>query len=558
MTTSRIGRCILLLFLVAAPGSLEAQLCNGELCPGRIFNPPNLQWDQQGLYVPSRDQYLIATTTWSFPIGDLVGQFLNVDGTAAGGQFTLLAGGPGGITYAAMAYNPDRDEILLITRDAQPTTIRGIFLGSDGQPNSAPFHIGSGEAPQVAYSPHSQRYLVTFSGVVNGTYRANYVVVTGDSTQPAPVLGGGLIDILGSLSDAVAYSTVSQKFLVVYTKDGPPPLRANIRGRFFGADGTPGPIFAIDNSVESQQLPRLAYSSSTDRFLVVYEDWATTNAHTTGTILDANGNLLRRFSVAATPAWDTPGPVGYNSATKNFIATWRSATDVSLDHRVQALSAVDGSPAAASLTFTPFDSALLSIATRPHPGDPQALILWRNLHGEDGVHAGIYHLPPVTTTVLAVESPPNNSGRLQPFTITGWAADPGAPAGTGVDVVHVWAYPAGGGQLFLGAATYGGSRPDVAAALGNARFTNSGFTLNVNGIPNGRYLVRVFARSTLTGTFDASHDINLTVGPDPRMNVEVPAASAMVAAPFDIRGWAVDLASNSGTGVDKVDVWAYP
>ena len=62
MLTSRSGRNILLLFaLTAAASYAEAQTCGGELCPGRIWNPPDFQFDQQALYVPTRDEYFIAT-----------------------------------------------------------------------------------------------------------------------------------------------------------------------------------------------------------------------------------------------------------------------------------------------------------------------------------------------------------------------------------------------------------------------------------------------------------------------------------------------------------------
>jgi hypothetical protein len=55
--------------------------------------------------------------------------------------------------------------------------------------------------------------------------------------------------------------------------------------------------------------------------------------------------------------------------------------------------------------------------------------------------------------------------------------------------------------VFLGAATYGVSRPDVAAAFGS-RFLNSGYTLNVTtNLAPGTYTLVVFARSTVTGTF---------------------------------------------------------
>ena len=89
----------------------------------------------------------------------------------------------------------------------------------------------------------------------------------------------------------------------------------------------------------------------------------------------------------------------------------------------------------------------------------------------------------------------------QPFTIAGWAIDADADAGTGVDTLHVWAYPLDGGQpIFLGATAYGGERPDVGAIFGD-RFTPSGYGLTVDGLMPRGYDLAVFAWSTVQGTF---------------------------------------------------------
>jgi hypothetical protein len=98
--------------------------------------------------------------------------------------------------------------------------------------------------------------------------------------------------------------------------------------------------------------------------------------------------------------------------------------------------------------------------------------------------------------------------------IGGWALERGAATGTGVDAVHVWAYPIpGSGQspVFVGAAQYGGARPDVGAAFGS-QFTNAGFTLVVPALSPGNYLLVAFPHSTLTNGFEAPATVRVTVG----------------------------------------------
>ena len=100
----------------------------------------------------------------------------------------------------------------------------------------------------------------------------------------------------------------------------------------------------------------------------------------------------------------------------------------------------------------------------------------------------------------------------QPFTIAGWAADFSTDeVGTGVTGLHVWAYPlTGGAPIFVGAASYGGTRPDVSDVHGE-QFRNSGFGLTVYGLPPGNYDLAVFAWSTALGNFAPAKVVRVTV-----------------------------------------------
>jgi hypothetical protein len=112
------------------------------------------------------------------------------------------------------------------------------------------------------------------------------------------------------------------------------------------------------------------------------------------------------------------------------------------------------------------------------------------------------------------------SGRVGPQTvidyadgglIAGWAADLDADLDSGVDTVHVWAYPVRGGDpIFLGAAAYGGKRPDVAAVYGE-RFEKSGYGIFVRGLEPGDYDLAVFAYSTVKGGFVPARTARVTV-----------------------------------------------
>jgi hypothetical protein len=164
----------------------------------------------------------------------------------------------------------------------------------------------------------------------------------------------------------------------------------------------------------------------------------------------------------------------------------------------------------------------------------------------------------IVTLQMSVDTPANGAVGSQPLLVAGWAVTGGATAGTGVDAVHVYAQPAGGGApIFLGAASYGAPRPDIAAAFG-PQFTNSGFALIVTGLAPGVYQLQVFARSTVTGGFDDVRLVSITVPSGARMALDAPAPGTSTAGPLVVGGWALDLAATSGTGVDAVHVYAFP
>jgi hypothetical protein len=137
--------------------------------------------------------------------------------------------------------------------------------------------------------------------------------------------------------------------------------------------------------------------------------------------------------------------------------------------------------------------------TRDHPVLQQA-------HREIG---SVMNISPA----MSIDVPSPGATVTQPFALAGWAIDRAAApgSGTGVNTLHVWAYPAGGAPpVFAGVASYGDYRPDVGAAYG-AQFTYSGFAVSVSGLALGQYTFAVFPYSTVGSNFTAPKLIVLNV-----------------------------------------------
>jgi len=113
--------------------------------------------------------------------------------------------------------------------------------------------------------------------------------------------------------------------------------------------------------------------------------------------------------------------------------------------------------------------------------------------------------------VMMIDTPAEGVNETGPFLVAGWAIDRDAGSGSGVDAVHVWAYPAAGGApIFLGSATLGGQRTDVANAFG-ARFSNAGYNLMAPAVPAGTYDIVVYPHSAVSGAFTGAKLVRVTV-----------------------------------------------
>jgi hypothetical protein len=173
-------------------------------------------------------------------------------------------------------------------------------------------------------------------------------------------------------------------------------------------------------------------------------------------------------------------------------------------------------------------------------------------------------VPGASAPRMAVDSPAPNSSVHPGFIVAGWAADLGSTSGSGIDTVHVWAAPnpgSGAPAVFVGAASVGLNRPDVAAAFGTSLVSASGFGLVTRDLAPGPYDLTIFAHSTVSGTFNNAQVVRVNIvprGSRPFMVVDMPAMNSNVTGLFQIGGWAIDLAAGSGSGVDAVHVWAYP
>jgi N-acetylneuraminic acid mutarotase len=123
------------------------------------------------------------------------------------------------------------------------------------------------------------------------------------------------------------------------------------------------------------------------------------------------------------------------------------------------------------------------------------------------------HFTVSATALMSIDTPGAEATITTPtFDVAGWSIDrtveSTAQSGSGVDALHVYAYPnPGSGQapIFLGIATLGIERGDLAALYGE-RYRFSGYVLNVDrtaaGLTPGVYNIAVHAHSSAVNAFN--------------------------------------------------------
>jgi hypothetical protein len=237
-----------------------------------------------------------------------------------------------------------------------------------------------------------------------------------------------------------------------------------------------------------------------------------------GTLPSDTSRLLVRVGGAATAPVQTvaPGANGAFALTLDELepvsVTLDDAASGTYTAYLRGVDGLDPLPLGAQ-----FDATARQFTWHPGPGfvGQYDLVFVRSAAGHPVAQVD------VTITLLAtgarraphvvIDTPQPAATLPRAFLVAGWAFDGRATDGTGIDEVEVWAYADDGSNpIYLGQATMGGSRLDVAAVYG-ARAGSSGYQFAVRALAPGGYTLAVFGHSTVTGTFLPAATVHVAV-----------------------------------------------
>ena len=287
-----------------------------------------------GAFNPSSNNYLVV-----YPrSGDIYGQLVDSAGNPVGGELTISSA-TDSQRFPSVAYNSSTNQYLVVWEDYRSGTnydIYGQLVDSAGNLVGGELTISNATDNQqftsVAYNSSTNQYLVVWED-----YRGGFGDIYGQLVDSAGNPVGGELTISTASNDqnvpSVAYNSSTNQYLVVWW-DYRSGSNDDIYGQLVNANGSlSGGNFPISTISNDQQFPSVAYNSSTNQYLVVWADYRSgSNYDIYGQLVDSAGNPVGGdFPISTASNAQNEPSVAYNSSTNQYLVVWEDYRSSNFD-----------------------------------------------------------------------------------------------------------------------------------------------------------------------------------------------------------------------------------
>lgn len=198
--------------IAACTGTGDSQQANKVIPEKRTFkllgtelvisNTNDDQQNPQAIYLPDKQLYFVVWEDWRirnstasdnatrFAGSEILGRFMNADGTACGSEFSLTKAIAGNQTAPTVAYRPG-DKVVVAWQDTEGTASAGYIRYASV--TTIPSSVSCGTVPavsapvQVGFTPFKQ-FGLTASALGGASF-----TITGDGTGGTDVSGGAVL-----------------------------------------------------------------------------------------------------------------------------------------------------------------------------------------------------------------------------------------------------------------------------------------------------------------------------------------------------------------------------
>lgn len=283
----------------------------------------------------------------------------------------------------------------------------GTLLGGNLPLSTAP-HVQ--KIPAIGYSPVNNSFLTTWSD------RRNSQTFLDDNFGQLVSPDGNLVGTDFAISTApknqggpaVAYDSVRDRFLEVWTDSRNSLSGKDIFGQLVNSDGTlagtlVGENFSITTENTDQFRPAVAYSEANDLFMVIWVDCRDNAGSCSqriqvgtmifGQLIDANGTLVNgSFPITSVMANHTEPVVAYNNVDGQFLVVWEDGRNLAASGTDIFGQRVRGNGMFLGNNFP--ISAAMADQNRPtvahSPTDNQFLVIWSDARNKSTTKNDIF------------------------------------------------------------------------------------------------------------------------------------------------------------------------
>jgi hypothetical protein len=306
--------------------------------------------------------------------------------------------------YPSVAYNPIADEYMVVwvfeasgivhEIRAQRISDGGQLLGSmitvSSDVNEDKVH------PDVVFNPDDGHFLIVWENLDSSGFQT----INGRRLSSAGVvLDGSDIEISGSPSPnyysenpAVAYSTTSERYIVVWDELSAIDSSESIYGQAVKRDGSlDGNNFLISGQdTETRGLPDIAYDPDTDQFFVVWEE-DHTPFELLGRMVNGAGGASGGVMTVISEDENCQNPritaLPGSPADSRFMVGF--TYEYQVDDRNLYLAFLNSSGVAQSiLLFDTSDHDVTSPAVAANPDSMEYIVIWISRGTPDTLYAG--------------------------------------------------------------------------------------------------------------------------------------------------------------------------
>ena len=292
------------------------------------------------------------------------------------------------------------DEYLVTwTDDAHQTTtdILGRVVNTFGNYVAPQVAIARGrkgqEAPALAYNPARDEYLVVWMDYRNGS---DYQI-WGRRVSGAGALLGSELAIGNEATSilyghpALAYNPATDEYLVVWQEIHSQAVGYDVYARRVAGSGSlPAPPFRVSGSsgAGNEGTPRVVYNPRTNQFLVgwnAYDHVSTLLYRVWGQRVSATGTLSGSgFLMSASTGWCSPPRLAVNATANQVLAIWEDFRNQSIDIWGQRVNG-DGSLAGPNFQISASASAKQGYSAA-WGGVDHYLVAWGDTRAGDNVY----------------------------------------------------------------------------------------------------------------------------------------------------------------------------